>query len=370
MMPKYVITEKILSYTAEVAELIGSIKVTAELDKNPVLRRKNRIQTIHGSLAIEQNTLSVEQVTAVINGKAVIAPPKDIEEVKNAFEIYELLDTLNPYSADDLLKAHGVMMRGLVSGAGYFRQKPVGVVDSKSGEVIHIGTLPAYVPETVDNLMKWTENSSLHPLVKSCIFHYEFELIHPFLDGNGRCGRLWHTLILSKWNPLFAWLPIESMIHRFQDEYYSVINRCNEKCDSTAFIEFMLGIIKLVLTETVETAQKVAIENEEVAVESEKVAIEQRIAAMKGRTKNNFQCIFNAYGTDGIFGRNDISKLCGVSYAAAGKIIVKLKENELIKDIKGAGKGKYKFGYANKFDDGQMVRLKKKAKEGKLMLDE
>lgn len=344
MSPKYTITEKILSYTAEIAELIGSIKVTAELDKNPVLRRKNRIQTIYGSLAIEQNTLSVEQVTAVINGKAVIAPPKDIVEVKNAFEIYELLDTLNPYSIDDLLKAHGVMMRGLVSGAGDFRQKPVGVVDGKSGEIIHVGTLPAYVPEAVDNLMNRTANSSLHPLVKSCVFHYEFELIHPFLDGNGRCGRLWHTLILSKWNPIFAWLPIESMIYRFQEEYYSVLNRCNEKCYSTAFIEFMLEIIKSVLTETVEMSRKVAIESDKVAIENEKVAIEQRIAAMKGRTKNNFQRIFNSFGFDGIFGRKDISELCGISYAAAGKIIVKLKENGLIKDVKGAGKGKYKFG--------------------------
>ena len=162
------------------------------------------------------------------------------------------------------------MMRGLVSGAGDFRQKPVGVVDGKSGEIIHVGTLPAYVPEAVDNLMNRTANSSLHPLVKSCVFHYEFELIHPFLDGNGRCGRLWHTLILSKWNPIFAWLPIESMIYRFQEEYYSVLNRCNEKCYSTAFIEFMLEIIKSVLTETVEMSRKVAIESDKVAIENEK----------------------------------------------------------------------------------------------------
>ncbi len=370
MSPKYTITEKILAYTAEVAELISLIKVTAELGRNPVLRRKNRIQTIHGSLAIEQNTLSVEQMTAVINGKAVIAPPKDIEEVKNAFEIYELLDTLNPYSIDDLLKAHGVMMRGLVNGAGDFRQKPVGVVDSKSGEVIHIGTLPTYVPEAVDNLLKWTEKSSLHPLVKSCVFHYEFELIHPFLDGNGRCGRLWHTLILSKWNPIFAWLPIESMIYRFQEEYYETINQCNEVCDSTAFTEFMLKIIKLVLTETVETSKKVAIEDKKVAIEDEKVAIEQQIASIKGRKKDNFQRIFSEFGIDGIFGRKDISELCGISYAAAGKIIVRLKENELINDVKGSGKGKYRFGHAKKFDDEQIARLKKKAKEGKLMLDE
>ena len=249
MKPKFSITNHILSYVAEIAELIGAIKETTSFDKNPVLRRKNRIQTIHGSLSIEQNTLTVEQVTAVLNGKRVIAPPKDIEEVKNAFEIYELLDTLDPYSVDDLLKAHGVMMRGLIDGAGDFRQSSVGVADSKTGEIIHFGTLPKYVPDAVYNLMEWAKSSDIHPLVKACVFHYEFELIHPFLDGNGRCGRLWHTLILSKWNPIFAWLPVESMVYRHQEEYYGAINKCNSMGDSTAFIEFMLDIIKSVLTE-------------------------------------------------------------------------------------------------------------------------
>ncbi|MBP3360517.1 MAG: Fic family protein [Clostridia bacterium] len=156
-------------------------------------------------------------------------------------------------SVDDLLKAHGVMMRGLVDGAGYFRQKPVGVVDSKTGNVIHFGTLPACVPDAIYNLMDRTQSSELHPLVKSCVFHYEFELIHPFLDGNGRCGRLWHTLILSKWNSLFVWLPVESMVYQNQQEYYDTINKCNSVCDSTEFIEFMLDIIKSVLIETKET---------------------------------------------------------------------------------------------------------------------
>lgn len=343
MNSKFTITNKILCLTAEIAELVGSIKVTANLDKNPMLRRKNRIQTIHGSLAIEQNTLTIDQVTAVINGKAVIAPPKDIEEVKNAYEIYELLDTLNPYSIDDLLKAHGVMMRGLVNGAGDFRDRPVGVVDSRSGEVIHLGTLPAYVPETVDKLMKWLEQSELHPLIKSSIFHYEFELIHPFLDGNGRCGRLWHTLILSKWNSIFAWLPVESMIYRFQEKYYNVINQCNEKCDSTEFVEFMLEIIKSVLAESVESSKKVAIDADVVAIDAKKVAIGEQIALLKGRTRGNVQRIFDEFGTDLIFGRKDVSIVCDISYSAAGKVIVKMKEHKLITDVKGSGKGKYKF---------------------------
>ena len=253
MNPKFSITNKILGSVADIAELIGLMSSTAELNKNPTLRRENRIKTVYGSLSIEQNTLSIEQVTAVIDGKRVLAPPKDIEEVKNAFEIYDILDTLDPYSVDDLLKSHSVMMRGLVDGAGYFRQKPVGVADSKTGEIIHFGTLPAYVPEAIYNLIDWTKNSELHPLVKSCVFHYEFELIHPFLDGNGRCGRLWHTLLLSKWNPIFAWLPVESMVHRHQQEYYDAINKCNDAGDSTVFIEFMLDMIKSTLAEANET---------------------------------------------------------------------------------------------------------------------
>ena len=252
MNPRFSITEKILDTATQIAEMTGEINATSALNKNPTLRRKNRIQTIYGSLAIEQNTLTIDQVTAVINGKAVIAPPKDIQEVKNAYEIYELLNLLNPYSVDDLLKSHGVMMSGLIENAGEFRQKPVGVVDSKTGEIIHFGTLSLDVPETVEKLMDWTEKSKLHPLVKSCVFHYEFELIHPFLDGNGRCGRLWHTLILSKWKPIFAWLPIESMIYKYQRDYYDVINKCNETYNSTAFIEFMLNVIKNVLSEAME----------------------------------------------------------------------------------------------------------------------
>ena len=329
MNSKFTITSKILSYVAEIAELTGGINMAEKINKNPTLRRANRIQTVHGSLAIEQNTLSIDQVTAVINGKAVIAPPKDIEEVKNAFEIYEMLDTLNPYSVEDLLKAHGVMMRGLLRDAGCFRQKPVGVVDNQSGEVIHLGTLPAYVPETVEKLLHWTKTSDFHPLVKSCIFHYEFELIHPFLDGNGRCVRLWHTLILSKWNAVFAWLPVESMIYRFQEEYYKAINACNVKCDSTKFIEFMLAIIKLVLTEANQT--------------SEKVAIEKLTDKATGKSQKHFEKLYYVFGTDRIFGRNDVAGICALSYSAAGKIIVKLKEYELIEAVKGKGKGKYKF---------------------------
>lgn len=253
--PPYKITNKIITTVADIAELTGKASVVSKLNKNPMLRRENRISTIYSTLAIEQNVLSIEQVTAVLDGKRIIAPPKDIEEVKNAYEIYEHLGSLDPYSVEDLLKAHGVMMRGLVSESGEFRTRPVGVADSRTGQIIHFGTLPNYVPESVENLLLWAKDSDLHMLIKSCIFHYEFELIHPFADGNGRMGRLWHTLMLSKWNELFAWLPVESMIRENQQEYYNAINFCNKACDDTRFIEFMLDTIKQTLEETEEVQQ-------------------------------------------------------------------------------------------------------------------
>ncbi len=247
--PPFEITNKIIADIAEIAEMTGKMTETSQLGRDLMLRRKNRISTVYSSLAIENNVLTPEQVTVVLNGKHIIAPPKDIMEVKNAYEIYEHMDTLDPYSIDALLKAHAVMMRGLNDETGNFRTRPVGVVDSKTGEIIHFGTLPKYIYTAVTDLLNWAKTTDVHMLVKSSVFHYEFELIHPFADGNGRMGRLWHTLMLSKWNPLFAWLPIESMIHNRQAEYYGVINNCNHAGSSTEFIVFMLDVIKNVLNE-------------------------------------------------------------------------------------------------------------------------
>ena len=249
--PPFEVTNTILGEIAEIAELVGHVNASRGLTSNPTLRRTNRIRTIYSSLAIEQNTLSLEQVTAVLGGRRIIAPPKDIAEVKNAYEIYDMLDTLDPYSVDDLLKAHGVMTRGLVEESGCFRSRPVGVAD-KQGNILHFGTLPDYVPGAVMELLEWVRNSELHMLIKSCVFHYELELIHPFADGNGRIGRLWHTLLLTQWKPMFAWLPVESIIHDRQGEYYDAINRSNDDAESTVFIEFMLSAIKEALVEAVQ----------------------------------------------------------------------------------------------------------------------
>lgn len=251
--PPFRITGRIMSMTAEIGELLGKLVSTETRNASPTLRRANRIRSIYSSLAIEQNSLSLDQVTAVISGKRILAPPKDIREIQNAYEVYERMDQMDPFSVEDLLMAHEIMTRDLVGESGTFRSGDVGVVDGE-GNILHFGTLPAYVPQLVMELLDWTEHSDLPILIRSCVFHYEFELIHPFADGNGRMGRLWQTLLLCQWNPLFAWLPVESIVHDRQADYYEAINQSNEEGESTRFIEFMLEAIKSTLQEAVQTA--------------------------------------------------------------------------------------------------------------------
>ncbi|MCI6359825.1 MAG: Fic family protein [Clostridiales bacterium] len=314
--PPFEITNTIIDSVAEIAELVGRLTSTNQLSSNPTLRRSNRIRTIHGSLAIEQNTLSLEQVTAVLNGKHVLAPPKDIAEVKNAYEIYERLDELDPYSVDDLLTAHGIMTRELVDESGMFRTRPVGVVDQEE-RILHFGTLPQHVPDLVMELLNWVKNSNVHMLIRSCVFHYEFELIHPFADGNGRVGRLWHTLLLSKWNPAFAWLPVESIIHDRQQEYYDAINASNDTCESTAFIEFMLSAIKASLMDTVNVSDEMSDGTMDKAA-MRWMQIEKFLEA--------HPYIMNA----------DVRALCGVSAATANRILAGLvKKRRLVKCRQG-----------------------------------
>lgn len=305
--PPFEITSKMLGDVAEISELVGRFFAHDHLSGNPNLRRTNRIRTIYGSLAIEQNTLSLEQVTAVLNGKHVLAPPKDIAEVKNAYEIYERLDELDPYSVDDLLTAHGIMTRGLVEESGMFRTGSVGVVDQE-GHVLHFGTLPQYVPDLVMQLLDWTKHSDLHMLIRSCVFHYELELIHPFADGNGRVGRLWHTLLLSKWNPVFAWLPVESIIHDHQQEYYDAINGSNDIAESTPFIEFMLSAIKTSLLDAIHTNE---------AMHTEKA----------DKKSLRWQAIARFLQTHAYIMNADVQELCGVSSATAYRILSELVQN-------------------------------------------
>ena len=239
--PPFTMNEEITNLIVEIGEYVGTITTYDALRPNPILRRENRIKTIYSSLAIEQNTLTLEQVTDVINGKRILGPPQDIREVKNAYEAYERASDLDPYNIKNLLKAHKFMMEGLVKGAGSFRSGNVGVY---AGTVlIHAGTPAKYVPDLMKQLFIWLKQSKFHPLVKSCIFHYEFEFIHPFADGNGRMGRLWQSLILQKWKEVFAWIPVETLVYENQDEYYKVLQRADNAGDSTEFVEFILGMI-------------------------------------------------------------------------------------------------------------------------------
>lgn len=323
--PPFEITNTMIHEIAEIAELVGKLTSTNQLSANPTLRRTNRIRTIHGSLAIEQNTLSLEQVTAVLNGKQVLAPPKDIAEVKNAYGIYERLEELDPYSVDDLLTAHGIMTRGLVDESGVFRSKPVGVVDQE-GHVLHFGTLPQYVPNLVMELLDWVKNSDVHMLIRGCVFHYEFELIHPFANGNGRVGRLWHTLLLSKWNPAFAWLPVESIIHDRQQEYYEAINASNNAGESTVFIEFMLSAIKASLMDAINTSDEMS------DGAMDKVTVRWRQIE---KFLETHEFIMNA----------DVRALCGVSAATANRVLAGLTaERKLVKYSRN-GHWAYKLVY-------------------------
>ena len=246
-IPPFTMTDEITNLVIEIAELTGAMTVSEQLSKNPKLRRDNRVKSIHSSLAIEQNSLTIDQVSDIIDGKRVLGPPQDIREVQNAYEAYEIMSKLNPYSVKDLLKAHKIMMEGLVKEVGVFRSKGVGVYAGE--QLIHAGSPANYVPDLIGQLFDWLKRSKLHPLVKSCVSHYEFEFIHPFSDGNGRTGRLWHTLILAKWQEFFLWIPIETIIHERQDEYYKALNVSNSDGESTIFVQFMLELIRDLLKE-------------------------------------------------------------------------------------------------------------------------
>lgn len=241
MKPPYQITDKILKLVVSISEKLGEINAI-HLYKPPTeLRKKNRIKTIQSSLEIEGNTLTEEQITALLENKRVLAPKKDIVEVQNAIKVYEQLHRLNPNRLKDLEKAHGILMSGLIDTAGKLRIKNVGIV--KGSKVEHIAPSGNMVKGLMNDLFTYLKKDEDAILIKSCVFHYEFEFIHPFIDGNGRMGRLWQTLILMQQYPVFKYLPIESLIKENQTEYYNVLSQSDKLGSSTPFIEFMLGII-------------------------------------------------------------------------------------------------------------------------------
>lgn len=248
-VPPYKITPKIVTLVSKISEAIGSFYIHEDLR----LHRINRIKTIQGSLAIEGNTLTTDQITAILEGKPVIAPINEVQEVRNAIKAYQMLDELNPNSINDLLKAHLAMEGGLIDDAGHFRRQGVGVASGE--EIIHYAPPAERVPHLIQELFDWLNETEEHPLIKSCVFHYEFEFIHPFSDGNGRTGRLWQTLILSKWRSIFKNLPIENIVYKYRKEYYHAIAISGGENGCTPFIEFILGVIDETLATEQNTPQ-------------------------------------------------------------------------------------------------------------------
>ncbi len=314
--PPFEITSKIIELISNISEKIGEINY---LQNNPYhikLRKENRIKTIHSSLAIENNSLSLKQITAIIEGKHVLGNPNEIKEVKNSIQAYDLLLSLNPYNEKDLLKAHKLMMQDLVERNGKYRTDGVGIFDG--AKVVHLAPPADRVPELMFDLFKWLKESDVHPLIKSCVFHYEFEFIHPFQDGNGRIGRLWQTVILKEWKEIFAWLPVETLIKENQKEYYNVLGTSDSEANSTKFIEFMLSLILNTIEEIIETEKKV----------TQKVSV---------KVTANQQKIIDAIKANPYVTQEELADIVGI---ARKNIIVnmkKLQENGLIKRI-GADK--------------------------------
>ncbi len=288
--PPFTITTQIIDLISAVSEQVGFVQRDF-LDASPQLRKANRIKTITGTLQIEGSTLSEEQVSAVLDGKPVLASVRELAEVKGAIAAYDKLNALNPYKQDDLLEAHGLMMGDVLKQAGSFRSKPVGVYKGK--EVVHVAPPAHKISGLIAELLAWTKQSDAHPLIVSSVFHYEFEFIHPFIDGNGRMGRLWQTLMLAQWKPLFVDMPLESVIKQHQQDYYQALGSADSAADSTVFIEFMLKAI----LQTLENASVNALQNAPVNIEGMKTP-DAIIALVQGDASITRQQMAEKIGKD------------------------------------------------------------------------
>ena len=317
--PPFEITSKIIELISNISEKIGEINSLQDSPYHVKLRKENRIKTIHSSLAIENNSLSLKQITAIIDGKRVLGNPNEIKEVKNSIQAYDLLLSLNPYNEKDLLKAHKLMMQDLVERNGKYRTDGVGIFDGE--KVVHKAPPADRVSELMGDLFKWLKTSDVHPLIKSCVFHYEFEFIHPFQDGNGRMGRLWQTVILKEWKEVFAWLPVETLIKENQKEYYSVLGVSDSAANSTKFIEFMLTLIFNTIEEIIKVEEKV----------TKKVIIKVTI---------NQQKIIDTIKTNPYVTQEELADIIGITKKSITANMKKLQNSGLIKRI-GANKNGY-----------------------------
>ena len=311
--PPYTITDKMLNYVSDIMKKIGEANYFESLNRYPELRRKSRIRSIHSSLAIENNQLSLFQVEDVINGKMVIGEQKDIQEVKNAYEAYEQIDKVNPYSVADLKKIHGILTFLIEKDAGKFRNHGEAVYDGN----IQIFMAPPHkmVPTLMDNLFNWMiENKDkVNPLILSLVFHYEFVFIHPFHDGNGRTARIWQTAILSNWEKAFTYLPIESMIKKNQEEYYKVIYNCNKAGESTEFIEFMLKMINDTIDDVINSRE-----------------MKDKLELLLSENESK---IIECIKRNVLIGAKDIIEQTSIADRTARRILSKLAENGMIEIV-------------------------------------
>ena len=318
--PPFTVTDEILHLVSEISEQIGTWNaLLGERMPSPMLRKENQIKTIHSSLAIEHNSLSLQQVTDVIDGKHVLGAPDEIQEVKNALQAYQLMLQLDAFSETDLLRAHSLMMTDLVDNAGHYRKGSVGVFDGD--KCIHVAPSADRVPTLMAELFAWVKETKTHPLISSCVFHYEFEFIHPFMDGNGRMGRYWQTLLLSRWKGIFAWLPVETIVKKYQQEYYKAIAQSDAKGDSTDFIVFMLKCI----LQTIQEQQKV----------TDNVGINVGV-----NVGINEQRILDALRADASLSAVKIGQLLGITTRQAERLLASLREKNLIRRV-GANKNGY-----------------------------
>ena len=326
--PLFTVSAEAISLVAEISAQIERYTIRLEQTDGLRLRKANRIKTIHSSLAIEGNNLSEGQVRDIIDGKQVIAPLREIQEVKNAIKAYDLYKTLNPFAVEDLLKAHGTMMQALADDAGMFRKSGVGVFDGEA--CLHMAPPAWRVPELIDELFAWLKTSKDHLLIRSCVFHYEFEFIHPFSDGNGRMGRLWQSLILGKLSPIFESLPVENLVYSSQQQYYDAIAESSDRTDCGPFIDFMLGEI----LKTLKQHQGIPIQEGGVPDKVPDKVPDNYPSGLSRTAKDILRLIRNnPYITSAELGR-----VTGISERMVRKHIATLKAAGLIKRI-GGNKG-------------------------------
>lgn len=322
--PPFTITSRIVNLIAEIAAQMERYALRMEQEDGLRLRKANRIKTIHSSLAIEGNTLTEGQVRDIMDGKVIVAPIRQIQEVKNAIATYELYPSLNPFEVKDLLKAHGTMMMALTDDAGHFRRSGVGVF-SDTG-LVHMAPPPQRVAGLMEDLFEWLRSSEDHLLIRSCVFHYEFEFIHPFSDGNGRTGRLWQSLILGRLHPLFEHLPVENMVYSNQQKYYDAIGDSTKAGNSNPFIEFMLGEILKTLKEH---------QGEELEIDTSLSPMERQFGVLFGKefgTKfgvkfgiNDKQLLL-LLNSNPAFTAADIAERIGMSKRGVEKLIKKFRD--------------------------------------------